>query len=362
MSLVNENKLPGNDYLDISSFQSSLELKFLQNSYKPFWIWAILELLGTKNFKRDYTDCIYLNMHDIATKMLSLAWVPTINYRLNFGNSDQLGSFIREIFEANPTVKRNLDAIQIRKIIQEYTGKNQIIIDKLIRYVPYRFISPFYSEQIKGIPDGKKNLLIKEFSVAEPHIYKILDDQSLGIPKEWYNYLTINKEIISSWIKLKLIHFLERRNPNIPAISRKLEIDPDRNLNKKRLLWSDFLVVQDAYDIISGSKIDNSNFHLDHYIPWSFVQHNQLWNLSPMVPENNLKKSDSLPDWEDSFDIFSENQYRFYCWLNKNVKKKALEEYIYVLKDIFISDFSSFSDKMEGTLKPQWQIASSIGY
>lgn len=62
MSLVNENKLPGNDYLDISSFQSSLELKFLQNSYKPFWIWAILELLGTKNFKRDYTDCIYLNM------------------------------------------------------------------------------------------------------------------------------------------------------------------------------------------------------------------------------------------------------------------------------------------------------------
>ena len=35
--------------------------------------------------------------------------------------------------------------------------------------------------------------------------------------------------------------------------------------------------------------------HVDHFIPWSFVKEDRLWNFVLSCPECNLKKSDSLP-------------------------------------------------------------------
>ncbi|MEB3884302.1 hypothetical protein LKE08_12755 [Lyngbya sp. CCY1209] len=47
--------------------------------------------------------------------------------------------------------------------------------------------------------------------------------------------------------------------------------------------------------IYSGEILDYSRFSLDHYLPWSFVAHDQLWNLVPVVPEVNSAKSNNLP-------------------------------------------------------------------
>ena len=37
------------------------------------------------------------------------------------------------------------------------------------------------------------------------------------------------------------------------------------------------------------------NFQLDHYLPWSFVGHDRLWNLVPVSAEANRQKGDRLP-------------------------------------------------------------------
>jgi hypothetical protein len=34
---------------------------------------------------------------------------------------------------------------------------------------------------------------------------------------------------------------------------------------------------------------------LDHFVPWSFVCHDQLWNLIPVSPAANSAKSNNLP-------------------------------------------------------------------
>jgi hypothetical protein len=48
--------------------------------------------------------------------------------------------------------------------------------------------------------------------------------------------------------------------------------------------------------IYTNEPIDINNFHLDHVLPWSFVAHNQLWNLIPTSPKINSSKNDSIPD------------------------------------------------------------------
>lgn len=61
--------------------------------------------------------------------------------------------------------------------------------------------------------------------------------------------------------------------------------------------------------IYSDRQIDLNRFSLDHYLPWSFVAHDRLWNLIPTFPEINSAKSDRLPTSED-FDRFVALQHR----------------------------------------------------
>jgi len=35
---------------------------------------------------------------------------------------------------------------------------------------------------------------------------------------------------------------------------------------------------------------------LDHFLPWTFVCHDAIWNLVPVIPEANLSKHNNLPD------------------------------------------------------------------
>ena len=51
----------------------------------------------------------------------------------------------------------------------------------------------------------------------------------------------------------------------------------------------------------SGMIVDASV--IDHFVPWSFVVHNQLWNLIPTSAPVNSSKSDKLPSavYFDSF-------------------------------------------------------------
>jgi hypothetical protein len=54
---------------------------------------------------------------------------------------------------------------------------------------------------------------------------------------------------------------------------------------------------------------------LDHYVPWSFVVHDQLWNLIPTTKSVNSKKSDLLPSKKyllQTKNLFSEKVWRDY--------------------------------------------------
>lgn len=355
-------ELPLNSDLDIRNLQRTLDLKWLTTSYKPFWFWAFLDVLETKSYLVDYNSGNFVNFKDIAKQMMILAWVPSINYRLNFGVSDKLGESVLKIYDDYSDKRRNLDYIQIERIIENAVSENPKYVESLLKYVPFRFLVPFYENQLKGLKDNDKNFTIRDLSNEKPSIYTLHKDGTLEVPKQWYQYLITNKSILSSWVKYKLIKYFERRNPNVPAISSKLDLEAERNLSAQRKLWDLYLSSDSLFDYLTGNKIDRLTYHLDHYIPWSFVQHNQLWNLCPLNRESNLKKSDSLPDWNKTSEIFIDNQFSFYKYILNKKNKSNLEDYLYILNELNEFKKEDFYENMEKQLKPLWQIAKNMGF
>jgi hypothetical protein len=47
--------------------------------------------------------------------------------------------------------------------------------------------------------------------------------------------------------------------------------------------------------LYTGEQLSPNAYDLDHFLPWKFVLHDQLWNLIPVRATANSAKSDCLP-------------------------------------------------------------------
>lgn len=72
---------------------------------------------------------------------------------------------------------------------------------------------------------------------------------------------------------------------------------------------------------------------IDHFIPWSYVAHDELWNLSSTTRSINSRKSNSLPDWGFYFDRLCKIEYQSYQAVRKHVGvhkefERCLQEHV----------------------------------
>jgi hypothetical protein len=67
-------------------------------------------------------------------------------------------------------------------------------------------------------------------------------------------------------------------------------------LSQQTEYWKIILSHQDIECIYSSNRLEKETISLDHYLPWSFVAHDQLWNLIPTSSSVNSSKSNNLPD------------------------------------------------------------------
>ena len=70
-------------------------------------------------------------------------------------------------------------------------------------------------------------------------------------------------------------------------------------------------------DVFTDEPVVAREYDVDHFIPWSFVMNDELWNLSPMDSSLNGLKSNKLPKWEPFFERFARNQYQMYGLINE---------------------------------------------
>lgn len=65
-------------------------------------------------------------------------------------------------------------------------------------------------------------------------------------------------------------------------------------------------------DIYTDQLINQEHYDIDHFVPWSFVASDELWNLIPAEKSLNCSKSNKLPNWDEYSDKFADKQYLLY--------------------------------------------------
>lgn len=335
------------------------------NSYKLVWFLAILSLL-----RRNSGDV--LAVADIFSEMAVVAWHPVCLFRLSLGSQDKLQKVIQSLHQqsrldlnAKPeTIRKFLAASQDAKLQLAYFG----------RYVPTRFLAPWFADQLRGTQDSRRDAKITALAKASQRtpfasLYWF-EGNTVRINLSWQCFLTENMAVIKAFAEHHLAIYLQARNPNVPGVINKLCAPSERQLNEARLFWRTVraeLVRQGRAkcfkDIYSGQTL-NDTFSIDHFLPWSFVVHDLLWNLAPVELATNCSKNDTLPDIDLYLPRLSSLHFDAIATARK--KPKLLEDYT----DCFRLDASALLSlgqnrleaKFREVIMPQAQIAINQGF
>lgn len=365
-----EKSLPFSNKVDSRTFSRLLDKNIVVSSYKMYWLLGILDEVSAGKEEIEFKRIIF--------RMISYAWYPIVRYKLNFGSFDNLKNpinyiLLKEGYSPNIDEKELLDFLcknqedkELKKMINDLTLK-----------VPYRLLSPFFSNELYRVKDSLRNRLIMELSQkSNTCLYKIVKEKEykIIINSNWTEYLQENYKLIKCWIYYKLVCFLQKRNPNVPAIAFKLEAPKTRNLTNASKLWNQIIIDKNIMDIYTGKEFNEINYHslgvlsIDHFIPWSFVLHDEMWNLVPTFKNINSSKSDKLLLFDNYIDSFCDVQYKAFGYLCEKRLKNSLEEYINVLRietpyQYYKStNAQDFKTKIKQCISPIYQIAVNQGF
>lgn len=363
------SEVPYSNEVDYATFSRVLRDDKVVASYKMYWLLALLNEVSLGHLEIEFKKLI--------SKMVVYAWYPILKYKLSFGLCDNLAKVVNYISDAYK-LGNNYDEHKLFDFIYNSEDKTlKRALKDLALNVPYRFISPFFEDKLKGHKKVQK--MIEEFSKEDSRciygIYKNEKNESyIRVGENWSNYLKYNYKIIQGWANYKLVCFLQKRNPNVPGIAMKLEAPKNRVLSEQTKIWKKVIEQRHIADIYTGLDFTYENYKeygvlsMDHFIPWSFVLHDQMWNLVPTFKNINSKKSDNLLNYDSYIEKFCEIQYEAFCFVVEEKRKNQVEEYCQVLKIENAGKFkeerdeSEFVKRMKQEIGPVYGIAVNQGF
>lgn len=137
-------------------------------------------------------------------------------------------------------------------------------------------------------------------------------------------------------------------------------------------IWKAVIERSQVKDIYTGLEFNDKNFRehgvlsIDHFIPWSFVLHDQMWNLVPTFKNVNSKKSDKLLPYGEYIDKFAKVQFNGFCYVVENNKITEVEEYREALKVYKVEELvhreEEFVKRLEEVVEPVYNIAVNQGF
>lgn len=364
--------------LDMHSFACMLDST--TQSYKFYWLEAILTLLVQKD---------EMSFEEIIYEMFWEAWYTVTQYHLHLGpviegKSENCIEHALHVIEQDPDVRLPMTKEQFFRLADHNNIRIEQDIEGLIKNVPYRLLSSFMSDIGGGdrIWDQKKRLIayleLLNEKVYLP--YTILDGRGaakrIHINEAWKHVLLDNYSVIKSWIQMKKVRFLQDRNPGVPGVIYKLEDEENkqRKLERVRQLWLSYEAVsgRQIQDMYSKDPLQDKQLSIDHFIPWSYVANDELWNLVPMDKSRNASKGNRLPEWNHFFPDLMRTQYDLYqmIFLNQIVREKFEEckaqnlNALWAIECLYVPGKSQeeFGNILDHNMKPVYEAAILQGY
>lgn len=251
-------------------------------TYKFYWFISLMEI----HVKEGRTE---MSFWHIIARMIANVWYPVFYFRLSLGKLDSLYSVTTEIQKLTGIpIDADKEFIYNTVIAQLDNKEVYKQLKVLSKNVPYWFMTPWLKVQ-----NAKE---VEEISrtFTNDCLYAIYETDIVLNP-DWVPFLEKNYRMLLDYAYWNLANFIQQRNPNVPNIISKLVKPIERgNLAEHRKFWNAYLSEQGNFHCIyTDSLLRKGSYDLNHFIPWSFVAQDYMWDLLPIDSGINSSKSNT---------------------------------------------------------------------
>ena len=357
--------LPESDGLKIEYFGHLFDNT--SECYKLFWFQVIVGKILAGQTSSSFEE--------IIDEMITDAWYMVAEYHLNLGPRDNLEFAVNRLVEISG-FKASEDKAVLLEYIRNCRDPEVLRYKKILTTnVPYRLQAPFLGWKTDDWKLGTKQL-VERINTYYRLIYKFDRPDGLNtrihFDEKWSEYIVRNQVIIKGWLKYNLVEYLQRRNPNVPGVIDKLEAPKARDLVDIKKYWKLIMTVSPVVEIYGNGELTEKDISIDHFVPWSYVANDEIWNLHPTTKSINSAKSNNLPKWDAYFKKLSGLEYLSYqlMWEHEGihkefekVKKKHLNSPM-VEGRLYAPDLSreEFGNRLSEIVLPVYQSAKSAGF
>ncbi len=321
--------------LDIEGF--SQMMKDPSYCYKFYWLEAIVRLISE--------DIHETTFDAVINEMICNAWYSVREFHIHLSGMpadgiiyDGLERAVLELSKLS-NLPANASKVEIKNAIAKYDDKLKKYKEQLTNMVPYRALAGFFLradtpaewESIRRmtayIERINREVVLLPYTLGESSKLK----KEIYFNPEWIRMIQDNTVSILGWIQYEKVKWLQNNNPEVPGLVYKLAPMDEkmRKLNHVRKLWEGILELSEVRDVFTGEAVVPKQYDVDHFIPWSFVMNDELWNLGPMDSSRNSSKSNRLPKWDPFFERFAANQYLLYGFIHDKAGIHKLFEACY---------------------------------
>ncbi|WP_196805799.1 HNH endonuclease domain-containing protein [Butyrivibrio sp. WCD2001] len=364
--------------LDIEGF--SLMMKNPSYCYKFYWLEAIVNLIS-----EDVTETIF---DEIINEMIANAWYSVLEFHIHLSGivvgevKDGLERAVKKLSDISE-LPVNASKLEIKNAIKEHDGYLKAEKEQLTNMVPYRALAGFFGKVDETADwESTRRMIAYIERVNKVNILPYTLGSSSKLKKEvyfnpsWIKMIQDNTVAILGWIQFEKVKWLQNNNPEVPGLVYKLAPMDEkmRKLNAVRKLWDAVLEIESVSDVFTDNPIDSKKYDVDHFIPWSFVMNDELWNLMPMDSSLNSSKSNKLPEWEPFFIKFANNQYLLYQMIHDKERPIFHKRFEACYKDNIHSIWANqelyrpgntieeFENILEKNMRPVYDSARRQGY
>lgn len=359
-------QLPYSESLDIAHFSRLFDNK--SECYKLFWFQAIVsKIMQGKNV---------FTYEELIDVMIADAWYMVTEYHLNLGPNDNLEKVVNRLAEISTMKSGEKKDVILEYLAQCKDREVRSMKRTLSQNVPYRLQAPFM-ESMKGSEWKRSGQELAERINQEKRLMYYFQafnglQTRIELQPDWIVYIQQNHEIIQGWIELNMITYLQRRNPSVPGIVDKLYPPKERKLDKVKKYWRLIIHMHPIREIYADIELNEKDISIDHFVPWSYVAHDEFWNLHPTTKSINSSKSNSLPDWNLYFPLLCKEEYASYEMMWKYPKvhdefEKCAKEHlnnIEIRGRLYREGLSEeeFAERLSEVILPVYQSARNAGF
>jgi hypothetical protein len=346
-------QLPASGGLPVQLLASCFN--YTSATYKYYWLLSIIQ--AVENHQTTIDKKV------LFARMLANAWYTVNYFRVSFGKQDLIQESIRlisaheniSIYESRETVFQRLYTSQLPATVRQLRHFNT--------NVPHWFMSPWFP-RMTGESDAQAKERIYRQSQQFEHgcLYALYTDH-IELNPGWRPYIIENARLLKDFCYWNLALFLQARNPNVPDIMNKIIKPSFRSplTTQRNHYWNIVLNELGSTECIYTQKrLTAQDYALEHFIPYSFVAHDQIWNLVPADPSFNSRKSNKLPDLDQYFEPFYRLQQTAFEIVSQQMpKNKLLQDYYTIFPDL---DARLDKQQFRNLLQPMIVIASFNGF